>query len=923
ASNRASLLTTFLFHLEALLPEYCDHLAAAASGDVADAARRAHEAAAVLEGSSSAAAARAGAPSSSSAPGSPRSSPARTPPSGSPSAPSSPLRPPPSRKQRAAPRSAGTSPSPSVPSSAAARLVRPPSPRSSSLSPRKRGRSLGRRSDPTGRTAEEVTPTPTMPSKFPSKSWTGAAPAAASALSASSATSAAGAARWNSVAASEWERFASPFLLLAGAECLYARMEHVLDPNKSASAKVDVGDGRREGGSSSSSSVQFGEGTGGGGGGGFLPGPVAPPPPTPHEADRRGSRRLIAMYRQIREDCIIVGEYLCDPVLGARIGSATGPGGSPRKGVVLPPRLPPPPPPLNLDAASSRSSSPEKAGSHYLPTVDDLHRCSPHERREMAAISLRDALDALIAFIDGRCVLVRIHAELCRPSSLSQPPPPPSSIGALSPSLASSAGALSPPLASSTGVGGNSNSSPQTALRSNKWTALAEQCRCVSVPVTAWAKEEGCATRISVANIQNELKALELMMMAMHYLFECDLFNCVLTVRQLYVLLRTMDRQKCLPILYIEQSLRELLSMMHVYFADAGVGLETLRKGMSSASQTPLMTQPLPSGGQMSNSKQLNKVTDFNALFAEFLGRNANGASLAVVVARRQQDKSDLTQKAPHATDEGSIEIPTAPIWEPLYINSNNIAGGNSDVSQRSGPNFARMIGRETVAKASCENTAGTEDRGSDTSWPKNKWRKVEEMLAKHITESCDDRAVVSHHVAGGTTQRASSEAILNCHISSITDSICFIVVQEVGQAKRNRVSNDDILLFMRTMAPKLRPENLLSIDIVTRIKPDLPDGGKELPKNVSIAPASNQDTPTSSLWSESGWSDAQRKKILHSLGLRRKNSPVMAPLKSPYVHRQISRKFGRHRRKKSKNNVMNHGHLDLFLGPELSHLFQ
>jgi hypothetical protein len=83
---------------------------------------------------------------------------------------------------------------------------------------------------------------------------------------------------------------------------------------------------------------------------------------SPADSSKRGSRRLIAIYRQIREELVIVGEYLVDPVIGAR-----GAGG----------------------------------GTIYSPAVSS------------AATSLRTTLNALISFIDARVVLIRIHGELC------------------------------------------------------------------------------------------------------------------------------------------------------------------------------------------------------------------------------------------------------------------------------------------------------------------------------------------------------------------------------------------------------------------------------------------------------------------------------------------------------------------------------
>lgn len=134
----------------------------------------------------------------------------------------------------------------------------------------------------------------------------------------SSSSSGSSALKWNSIAESEWERFISPFFMLVGAECLYGKMEHVLDPTiiekatqkmknaggesstsksaTTAAARKEI-DRKKKGATSfvkfaasmqssrkvDASSEMAGESNS-------------------SENDRRGSRRLIAMYRQIREE---------------------------------------------------------------------------------------------------------------------------------------------------------------------------------------------------------------------------------------------------------------------------------------------------------------------------------------------------------------------------------------------------------------------------------------------------------------------------------------------------------------------------------------------------------------------------------------------------------------------------------------------
>ena len=167
---------------------------------------------------------------------------------------------------------------------------------------------------------------------------------------------------------SQWESFASPFLNLIAAECLYARMEHVLDPSRCFSSwggRKDSSSNDLKGVDKSEKRIVIRRAEG------SLS--AIPPPISPADSSKRGSRRLITIYRQIREELVIVGEYLVDPVIGAR-----GAGG----------------------------------GTTSLPVVSS--ECNTAlEQRDFAAASVRTTLNALISFIDARVVLIRIHGELC------------------------------------------------------------------------------------------------------------------------------------------------------------------------------------------------------------------------------------------------------------------------------------------------------------------------------------------------------------------------------------------------------------------------------------------------------------------------------------------------------------------------------
>jgi hypothetical protein len=253
--------------------------------------------------------------------------------------------------------------------------------------------------------------------------------------------------KWKSKAKSQWERFVSPFFSLIAAECMYARMEHVLDPTRCSTSTATGGRGE-----SSCDRKKT-----------LVPGAkdssfaFPPPPLSPADTSKRGSRRLITIYRQIRDELVIVGEYLVDPFIGARF------------------------------AGGGDTATPPSVSSECNTAVG---------QRELAAASLRTTLDALISFIEARVVLIRIHAELCffqAPSS---------------PHLLNDEGCIN-------GLCGQS-----TTRDTSKWTALAQQCHTLYDPVSAFAAnaEEVCAPQRAVSNIRKELKCLELMLICIGYM---------------------------------------------------------------------------------------------------------------------------------------------------------------------------------------------------------------------------------------------------------------------------------------------------------------------------------------------------------------------------------------------------------------------
>ena len=338
--------------------------------------------------------------------------------------------------------------------------------------------------------------------------------------------------KWNNaIVETEWERFVAPFINLAGAECLYNRMEHVLDPercNTEASVMAKGGGTkpkrieRKEKPSSSSfdrqdhtSSISSQRHT-------------HPPHILPHTApldtSKLGSRRLIATYRQIREDLIIVGEYLCDSVLGSRVDDTTTTSSSnytvPSSMSAVSNLLPFPP--LVSDRISPTSSamrsksltltplssSPsESHDNHMISKIRSAEINNYNERRELAAISFRETLDALIRFIDARCVLIRTHAVLCSQQKLS-------------PLCIPATGEIKDVHSQSI----HTNQVSDAGREKHKWSVLAEQCRHVVHPLTVLGAmdDDRCIPKRAVSNIEKEVRCLELALTSIHTLLEFE-----------------------------------------------------------------------------------------------------------------------------------------------------------------------------------------------------------------------------------------------------------------------------------------------------------------------------------------------------------------------------------------------------------------
>jgi hypothetical protein len=319
--------------------------------------------------------------------------------------------------------------------------------------------------------------------------------------------------KFNSTLQAEWERFTSPFLMLAGAEVLYGEMAHVLDPETerrfaNGESLLLVGSGGSggseiAGGKENLSRVQFDKSKNEQTDSSHVVHPPITSSPSSDSSNKRGSRRLIAMYRQVREDFVIVGEYLCDPVLGSsRTSTSSGDvGGSvlsisnnnsmnevtPQSTFEYTPQASPE---KMYGRSKSQPSTPERnIHVQFSPSKNvDREVPSDESQRFIAARSLRNTLDSLIAFIDARCVLVKIHADLCCWSNATT-------------TCSTAEGCR---------VGGN------------KWEMLAEQCRSTLLKIAFWSANKDSMVQLALSKLETETRALELALLSVYHLMEYE-----------------------------------------------------------------------------------------------------------------------------------------------------------------------------------------------------------------------------------------------------------------------------------------------------------------------------------------------------------------------------------------------------------------
>lgn len=377
-------------------------------------------------------------------------------------------------------------------------------------------------------------------------------------------------------------------------------------------------------------------------------------------------------------------------------------------------------------------------------------------------------------------------------------------------------------------------------------------------------------------------------------------FKCVLHVRKLHVLLgRTA--QTSLPLKWMKMSLRNTLSMMKVIFDN-------------NANESPLLSRSpslLKHRAQKSEeSGQLEQV------FSEFVLINESGPPLAVIVVRRNAQNE--REEEVESLSAGAMHSAISMSWSPLYMKSTLDKSRAGTASAQTNNLLVQMI-RDNFGGSNENRTNSNTIQQSDSGWPFADWPQIEKNLTAHTgmhartynMYSSPNKHTPSLSVKNNKS-KARSNATSKCHIVRVTETISIVAVQGVSpRTKPRQVSTLEESLFK--LALRFRPENIVSASSVLLAKTSVaPRFNNERGENSKKRPE------ISALWS-GAWSDIQRKQVLHSLGLRSKHSPVVsAPLKSPYVRRQMSRM---RQRKKKKRNSLNTGHLLMFLGPELSHL--
>lgn len=325
--------------------------------------------------------------------------------------------------------------------------------------------------------------------------------------------------------------------------------------------------------------------------------------------------------------------------------------------------------------------------------------------------------------------------------------------------------------------------------------------------------------------------------------------------------------------------------MMHVYFAQELMHLNSIS---TSSTSTFIAT--------LSTAVEFNKFTDFSSLFSDFINANIN------------TDKP-LT----NALVQGFVDVNIVSHLVVALVHKSKRAVQCSSVKERH-QNIDAVESMQSDKWTTLYMKCGNDEYRPDN----NCWAQIEAVLTKHCSTPGVTNGPVKHTIVsaiGGNI--GSRRQSVFCHTAAINDSICLIVIQEASDQTKMYQKDKEIQTFLRSMATKLSPENLLSVRTLSEIKVKL---FANVIEDKDRSRDRNSNVQVSSLWSEADLSNDRGNKILHSLGLRKTLSPVIAPLTSPYVNRKI-RQLGEKYRMKSLKKSMNHGHLDFFLGSQLSKL--
>jgi hypothetical protein len=361
------------------------------------------------------------------------------------------------------------------------------------------------------------------------------------------------------------------------------------------------------------------------------------------------------------------------------------------------------------------------------------------------------------------------------------------------------------------------------------------------------------------------------MMMMMMMMIQ-SFFQCTLSIRRLFVLLGPSpnDDRDFLPMMWIRTTFARILSLVQVMFSKAELlgGFTPQPNQQLSRTLSNKKTNHKREGSTNAAPRMLN----FDALSSELVASSRS----AVAVARKSQDNS----------------------WMAVFI------------------------------KGSSNNKS---DQCSELAWPLDIWHQIEKGVVNHY-EGMD-----SNHRSNRSTYevncsntdleasvKSSNQAIslmrkkqaLNdlgpkatCHVAAVSDTVCLIVIKGPEGGRKQKISDEDITRFLETATPLLVSTNVFGIDVVLSAK-------SLMRKNSAKAHRGMDTLKYNSLW-DGIWSEDKQKqmKILNALGLRKsKNSPIIAPLKSPYAK-------DLRRRRRKKKATLNHGHLALFLGSDLSQI--